>query len=36
VNAVLQQLRTDGQWKSIYTRWLGTPAKDPPPAHYAG
>jgi polar amino acid transport system substrate-binding protein len=36
VNAVLQQLRTDGQWKSIYTRWLGTPAKDPPPAHYTG
>ncbi len=36
VNAVLQQLRTDGQWKSIYTRWLGSPAKDPPPAHYAG
>ena len=36
VNAVLQQLRTDGQWKSIYTRWLGTPAKDPPAAHYAG
>jgi polar amino acid transport system substrate-binding protein len=36
VNAVLQQLRTDGQWKSIYTRWLGAPAKDPPPAHYAG
>lgn len=36
VNAVLQQLRTDGQWKSIYTRWLGSPAKDPPPAKYAG
>jgi polar amino acid transport system substrate-binding protein len=36
VNAVLQQLRTDGQWKSIYTRWLGTPVKNPPPAHYAG
>jgi polar amino acid transport system substrate-binding protein len=36
VNAVLEQLRTDGQWKSIYTRWLGSPAKDPPPAKYAG
>ena len=36
VNAVLQQLRTDGQWKSSYTRWLGTPAHSPPAAHYAG
>ena len=36
VNAVLQQLRTDGQWKSIYAHWLGTPVKNPPPAHYAG
>ena len=36
VNAVLQQLRTNGQWKSVCTRWLGAPATDPPPAHYAG
>ena len=36
VNAVLQQLRTDGQWKSSYAHWLGTPVKNPPPAHYAG
>jgi polar amino acid transport system substrate-binding protein len=36
VNAVLQQLRTDGQWKASYAHWLGNPVQDPPSAHYAG
>jgi polar amino acid transport system substrate-binding protein len=36
VNAVLQQLRTDGQWKASYAHWLGHPVQDPPQAHYAG
>ena len=36
VNAVLQQLRTDGQWKASYARWLGHPVPNPPPAQYAG
>jgi polar amino acid transport system substrate-binding protein len=36
VNAVLEQLRTDGQWKSIYQQWLGTPPPGgPPKAQYA-
>ena len=34
VNAVLQQLRTDGQWKASYAHWVGTPVPAPPPAHY--
>ena len=34
VNAVLQQLRTDGQWAASYTRWVGTPVPAPPPARY--
>lgn len=34
VNAVLQKLRTDGQWAASYTRWVGTPAPPPPVAHY--
>ncbi|HXZ77057.1 MAG TPA: glutamate ABC transporter substrate-binding protein [Streptosporangiaceae bacterium] len=34
VNAVLQQLRTDGQWAASYGRWVGTPVPAPPPAHY--
>jgi polar amino acid transport system substrate-binding protein len=34
VNAVLQQLRTDGQWAASYAHWIGTPAPPPPPAHY--
>ncbi len=34
VNAVLQKLRTDGQWKASYTHWIGSPAPAPPPAHY--
>ena len=36
VNAVLQQLRTDGQWKASYAHWLGHPVQDPPQARYAG
>ena len=34
VNAVLQQMRTDGQWAASYAHWVGTPAPAPPPAHY--
>ena len=26
VNAVLEQLRTDGQWSASYAHWIGTPA----------
>ena len=36
VNAVLQQLRTDGQWKASYAHWLGNPVQNPPSAQYAG
>jgi len=36
VNGVLQQLRTDGQWKVSYKAWLGNPVPNPPSAHYAG
>jgi polar amino acid transport system substrate-binding protein len=35
VNAVLQQLRTDGQWAASYAHWVGTPVPAPPPAQYA-
>jgi polar amino acid transport system substrate-binding protein len=34
VNAVLQQMRTDGRWKASYERWVGTPAPAPPAARY--
>jgi polar amino acid transport system substrate-binding protein len=34
VNAVLQQMRTDGQWAASYAHWIGTPVPAPPPAHY--
>jgi polar amino acid transport system substrate-binding protein len=34
VNAVLQQLRTDGQWAASYVHWIGTPVPAPPPAQY--
>jgi polar amino acid transport system substrate-binding protein len=34
VNAVLQQMRTDGQWAASYAHWVGAPAPAPPPAHY--
>ena len=36
VNAVLQQLRTSGQWKAIYAHWLSPPVPNPPPAQYGG
>ncbi len=36
VNAVLQQLRTDGQWAASYMHWIGTPVPAPPPAQYGG
>jgi polar amino acid transport system substrate-binding protein len=35
-NAVLQQLRTDGQWAASYAHWVGTPVPSPPPAQYGG
>jgi len=34
VNAVLEQLRTDGQWAASYARWVGTPVPAPPAAEY--
>jgi len=34
VNAVLQKLRTDGQWAASYTHWVGSPAPPPPSAQY--
>jgi polar amino acid transport system substrate-binding protein len=36
VNAVLQQLRTNGHWAASFARWVGTPVPAPPPAHYKG
>jgi len=35
VNAVLQQLRTDGRWAASYAHWVGTPVPAPPAAQYA-
>jgi polar amino acid transport system substrate-binding protein len=34
VNAVLQELRTNGQWASSYAHWVGAPVPAPPPAQY--
>jgi polar amino acid transport system substrate-binding protein len=34
VNAVLAQMRADGQWAAGYARWLGTPVPPPPKARY--
>jgi len=37
VNAVLQQMRTDGEWAADYRHWVGTPGTPvpaPPPAKY--
>jgi polar amino acid transport system substrate-binding protein len=38
VNGVLQRMRTDGTWRSIYAHWLSRfgPTPAPPPAHYEG
>jgi polar amino acid transport system substrate-binding protein len=36
VNAVLVQLRSDGQWAASYAHWVGTPVPAPPAAQYAG
>ena len=36
VNAVLEQLRTNGQWDASYRHWIGNPAGQMPQAHYAG
>jgi polar amino acid transport system substrate-binding protein len=35
VNAVLAQERSDGDWVASYKRWIGSPAEQPPVAHYA-
>lgn len=37
VNAVLEQMRTDGQWTALYKQWIGSrlgPVAAPPPAEY--
>jgi len=34
VNGVLEQLRTDGRWATIYRRWLGPNVPTPPAARY--
>jgi polar amino acid transport system substrate-binding protein len=34
VNAVLAQMRSDGQWARSYAQWIGTPVPAPPPARY--
>jgi polar amino acid transport system substrate-binding protein len=34
VNAVLAEMRADGQWAASYKRWIGTPVPAPPPANY--
>jgi polar amino acid transport system substrate-binding protein len=36
VNAVLAQMRGDGQWAASYARWIGTPVPAPPLARYSG
>jgi polar amino acid transport system substrate-binding protein len=36
VNALLAQMRGDGQWAASYARWIGTPVPAPPQARYSG
>ena len=36
VNAVLAQLRSDGQWAASYSHWVGAPVPGPPLASYRG
>ncbi len=39
VNGVLERIRTDGTWRRIYERWLGSLVKStpvPPTPHYSG
>ena len=36
VNAVLQQLRTNGQWPASYAHWIGSPVPAPPAEQYGG
>ncbi len=34
VNAVLEQMRTDGKWAASYARWIKTTVPAPPPVEY--
>ena len=36
VNAVLAQMRSDGQWAASYAHWVGAPVPAPPLASYRG
>jgi polar amino acid transport system substrate-binding protein len=36
VNAVLERLRSNGQWAASYARWVATPVPSPPAARYKG
>jgi polar amino acid transport system substrate-binding protein len=36
VNGVLAQLRADGTWQKLYSKWLGGKAPAPPAASYSG